>query len=182
MEEFKKSSACTRKEKIILASAGLVMAVTIVTAGLWVYKKLAPPREEKKISIVNIADESTVGQKNEEAQKQEEQETQEPSREAVGEEAISPENVDIKVLNGGTLAGAAGKVKDALVPEGYTKTEATNTKLSNYKGVIIYYEPKFQDQIRSIKEILKSKYPVIETKEGMNNGEMTGDIVIILGG
>lgn len=181
MEEFKKSSAYTKKEKIILASAGLVMAVIIVTAGLWVYKKLAPPREEKKISIVDIADKSTVGQKNEEAQKQEGQKTEEPSQEAVKEETISPGNVGIKVLNGGTLAGTAAKIKDTLVTEGYAKTEATNAKLSNYKGVIIYYEPKFQDQVRSIKEILKSKYPIIETKEGMNNGEMVGDIVIILG-
>jgi hypothetical protein len=181
MEELKASSAFTRKEKIILALTGIVALAVLALTIFWVYQKFKPVRQEKKISIANLAEDNKKYQevkvvKEDEKKAQEPQEKIQPP-----EEIIAPEKIDVKVLNGGAAGGTATKVKDALTKAGFTKIEADNTKISGYKAVAIYYKKEFSDQIRGIKEIMKTTYGIIETKEGMNEKEMAGDIVIILG-
>lgn len=179
MDELQNRSGFTKREKIIIALAALVLLAIFWATGFWLWKKFKPPREEKKISITNLVD-----QPKEKANNQPPQEATGEStaiREVPEENKISPEEIDIKVLNGGSLAGAAASVKGLLAGRGYAKTEAGNAKLSSYKGVAIYYKADFKDQVQEIKNILAGKYKTVETKEGISSGEASGDIVIILG-
>jgi len=161
--------------------AVLILAV-IGGTGYWIWAKFAPPREENKTSITNLAEDPKIEEPKEENNIQEEtQPAEEPAPPADEAKTIALADVSVKVLNGGAPAGSAAKIRDLLKTKGYTKIEATNANLSGYAGATIYYKTEFKDQAEKIKEALVGQYKVIETKERINAKEASGDIVVILG-
>jgi len=175
MEENKTYPGYSGKEKIIIGIFLAVVFLIIYALGFWVYKKIIPPSEKGKASIVSLVNEPVP-----EEEKQEVVSEQNNQEEEQPEENISPEEIDIKILNGGAPAGSAGKVKDALVAEDYEKAEAANAE-GDYKGTIIYCKEGFKESAENIKEILKTDYPLVEIKEATSGEETAGDIVVILG-
>lgn len=165
-----------KKEKLILLAIGIVILAAIAGTGYWIWAKFAPPKEENKISIEKLAEE-----------KPEEKSAAEPAKEPISEEKPAEEKkinsveVSVKVLNGGAAAGSAAKIRDLLKTKGYAKIEAANANLSSYTAVTIYYKSEFKSEAEKIKEALTGQYKVIETKEGTNAKEPSGDIVVVLG-
>ncbi len=183
INQKKENKNCSsKKEIIILALIFIVFSSIIFGAGYFLWVKLKPPKKEKKVSIEKLPVEipRQVGIENFETETNN-IEIQKDKEKTTEEEKINPAELKIIILNGGTGAGNAGKIKEFLVAEGYLGAQADNAKSTNYKGVIIYYQTNFKDQMQEIKELLSSKYQVVETKEGMNEKEVNGDIVIILG-
>ncbi len=178
MEEYKSSSGYTKKEKIILTVATVIILAVTAGSSFWVYQKFKPGKQEKKISIADIIEDSKG---EEEKQAEETPEIKVAEQQPEEEKAISPAEVTVKVYNGGAVAGSAGKMKEILTSNGYVKTEAGNAK-GDYKGLVVYYEEKLEKEARDLKEILKSKYTTIEIKKGLPEveGAVSG-ILIVLG-
>lgn len=166
-----------KNEKLILILICVFLFGIIFGSGYWLWSKLKPEKAEKKISIDNLPVEIPYEQKNAEANKVEE----EVQEEIIEEKKVDLATIDIKVLNGGTTPGTATIIKDKLITAGFQKTEAANAALSTYRDVTVYYKAEFKDQVQEIKNILSGTYKIIETKEGANEKEVAGDIVIILG-
>lgn len=96
-------------------------------------------------------------------------------------ESKKPEELAIKILNGGAVSGSAGKVKEILISKGYVKAEAKNAEEDGYQGAIIYYSENLEKEATGVKEVLSDKYSKIELKQASSGEEKSGDIVIILG-
>lgn len=168
-----------KKENLILAVIVIIILTLVLGSGWWAWEKVKPLNQEGKISITNLVEEPKE-QSSETAQ--EEPKTEEQSQETPEDvKNITPADINVKVLNGGAAAGSAGKIKNTLVSEGYAKTEAGNANLSSYKGAAIYYQKEFQEPAREIKEIIKTSFATVEIEEGINEKEISGDIVIIIG-
>jgi hypothetical protein len=165
-----------KNEKLILVVIGVLLLGIIFGSGYWLWSKLKPEKSEKKVSIENLPVEIPLEQKKSEPEKTEEAKTEETP-----EVKIDLTAINVKVLNGGTTPGTATVIKNKLIAKGYQKTEAVNASASSYNDVAIYYKIDFKDQVQEIKDILSEMYKIIETKEGMNEKEVAGDIVIILG-
>lgn len=178
MEEYKSSSGYTKKEKIILTMAAAIILAATAAGSFLAYQKFKPGRQERKISIADIIEKSRgEGEK----QVEEIQEVKVTAQQAEEEKTISPAEVAIKVYNGGAAAGSAGKMKEILTSNNYTKTEAGNAK-GDYKGLVVYYEEKLEKEAQDLKEILKSKYATIEIKKGLPPAEgIASGILIVLG-
>jgi len=99
----------------------------------------------------------------------------------VVEKDLKPAEVKILVFNGGAPAGTAGKVKALLVGKGYVKAEAKNAEGDAYAGTLVYYGEGLNKNADAIKEVLKVKYPKVETKAAATAEEKSADIVVILG-
>lgn len=169
-----------KKENLILAVIVIIILALVFGSGFWVWGKVKPSKQERKISITNLVEEPK--EQSSEAV-QEGQKTEEQSQETPEDvKNITPADINVKVLNGGAAAGSAGKIKNTLVSKGYAKTEAGNANLSSYKGAVIYYQKEFKEPAREIKEIIKTNFAAVEIKEGINEKEIGGDIVVILGG
>jgi cytoskeletal protein RodZ len=171
----------TKKEKLFVLLMLVILLAIISAGGLYIWKKFKPDSLENKISVMTIATEPKKEQPSEPPQEEKKPEEVSPVPDTSDKNATSPSEIDVKVLNGGAVVGTAVKIKEQLVASGYTKIEATNAKLAGYKGVKIYYKSGFQDQVQDIKEIMGKTYSLIETKEGIDEKEVVGDIVIIFG-
>lgn len=174
-ENQKKESPGSRKEFFILLLIFAILAGVLAGAFYFLWEKLKPPRLENKISIEKLPAEIP---RQPEAEKQE---TAAEEEEAIEQEKFNPAELDVKVLNAGAAGGSATKTKELLEAEGYAKTQADNARMSGYAGVAIHYKTEMKEPAQEIKEILSATYKVIETKEGLNEKEISGDIVIILG-
>jgi hypothetical protein len=179
MEELKSSSGFSQKEKTILIVIGITLLVVFVFSAFELYKKFKPTQQEKKVSIASLVEETDKDQR-EQVVEEKKTELSENQNQAQNKK-ISPAEINVSVLNGGAAAGTALKIKNNLISEGYTKTESSNAKLSNYQGVTVYYKTDFKNQVDDIKQILSEQYKIITTKEGSNNDEIGGDIVVIMG-
>ena len=171
------SQPSPKNEKLLLVLICVFLFGIIFGSGYWLWAKLKPEKSEKKVSIENLPVEIPQEQKNVEAEKTEEV----IQEETIEVKKVDLATIDVKVLNGGTTPGTATVIKDKLIAAGFQKTEAANATLSSYTNVTIYFKTDFKDQVQDIKSILSATYKIIETKEGMNEKEVAGDIVIILG-
>lgn len=180
------------KENIILSAMAVLILAMIAGTGYWIWTKFASPREENKVSITNLTEESKTEESKNKNNIQAESASsadkeaappaaEEPAYSADKEKTILPAEVNVKVLNGGAPPGSAAKIRDLLKTKGYTKIEAANANLSSYAGVNIYYRAEFKSEAEKIKEALAVQYKVIEMKEGTNAKEASGDVVVILG-
>lgn len=165
------------KENAIIFGVTFLVVILVGTAGYLVWQKIKPERMESKISIRNIAKEETS--KKSEAENKEENKNEKKEEERKNDVKIS--EIDVKILNGGAAAGSASKVKELLITNGYAKVQATNAKTSDHRQVTIYHKEKFSNQAAEIKDILKNTYGTVEIKSGVNEKEIGGDIVVILG-
>lgn len=171
-----------KKEGLIITLIAIFVLGIIFGGAYWVWQKIKPSRGDKKVSIQNLVEEMPkVGEKNQGNPGNQGDQGNQKEEPPVEEKTVNLADIDVKVLNGGAAAGTAAKVKTNLIASGYAKAESGNAGASGYKAVTIYYKSDFADQIQGIKDILKTAYGTIETKEGMNEKEITGDIVIILG-
>jgi cytoskeletal protein RodZ len=179
MEKKEKTHAQSKqKENFIIALIFIFLVSLTLAAGYWVWQELKPKDTKNTTSIEKLVDETSREEaKAEDINNEEKKEKKDNPK----EEEILPAYINIKVLNGGAISGAAAKVKNTLVVEGYSKTETGNAKARGYKGVTIYYFEKFENEVQKIEGILKKSYQLIEKKKGMNEQEVNGDIVIILG-
>lgn len=171
----------SQKENLVLAAMAVLILAVIGAMGFWLWIKFAPPEEENKVSIVNLSEEQETGEQENENNIQAAPLTSEEPASSADKKAISPADVNVKVLNGGAPAGSAAKIRDLLKNKGYTKIEAANANLSNYMAVTIYHQAEFKSEAEKIKEALAGQYKTIVLKEGMAVQEVNGNIVIILG-
>lgn len=96
--------------------------------------------------------------------------------------AKAPQEVTVKILNGGAAPGTAGKIKDFLVSKDYIQTEAKNAADNEHTGTIIFYkEDVSKKEAEWIKEMLAGKEIRAEIKLAESEEEKSADIVIILG-
>jgi hypothetical protein len=181
MEELRSSSDFSQKEKTILMVVGIILLIVFVFSVLKLYKKFKPNQQDRKVSITNIIEEKNKNQTEQLIGENKTESAENQSQDQSQDKNISPSEIDIKVLNGGATAGTALKIKNSLISEGYSKTESGNAKLSNYQGVTVYYKTDFKNQVDDLKQILGEQYKIITTKEGANNKEVDGDIVVIMG-
>lgn len=96
--------------------------------------------------------------------------------------AKTPAELAIKVLNGGTTPGTAGKIKDFLISKGYAKSEAGNAENENHLGAAVYYKEEIsKKEAQWIKEMLAGKEIKAEIKLAGTEEEKSADIIIMLG-
>jgi len=109
-------------------------------------------------------------------------------KEPVKEEIIKEADfvkTNILVLNGGSVFGAAGKMKEIVMDsdEGMKNIEAANAE-GEYAGkTIIYYQKAFNVEAGRLSEILEEDYGKIEMMPASDfpEGETEENIVIIIG-
>lgn len=171
------------KNKIIVISIITLILVGLITGGIWKYKKIQESRKiEEKSSLLSVLEESAQGNSESAVQEENNTEDQKTSLEsAPTEEEKLPADINVIILNGGDLPGSAGKVKVILEGAGYKKTEAKNATTSDYLGITVYYSSGFSKIAKNLSDVLRSKYPKIETKEASADEEKIAEIVIILG-
>ena len=168
-----------RKENLIIFLIVFSIIILAAGSGFWLWQKLKPPSLEKKISIQNLSQDAGSS---EDAALEAENKAKEEEKAALQEtKTVKTGDIDIKVLNGGAAAGSAGIVKGILASKDYVKVDTQNAKAISYKGVTVYYLPELKNEAEAIKELLSAKYKNIEIKEGINEKEIKGDIVIIMG-
>lgn len=92
----------------------------------------------------------------------------------------NPLETSVKILNGGSFGGSAGKMKTLLVEKGYKKLEVGNSNV-NYSGTTIFYQAEFKAVAEKILSDLKPKYSSAQIKPGASVEEKSGSVVIILG-
>lgn len=95
---------------------------------------------------------------------------------------INPLEVNISVLNGSGVAGAAGKIKDFLVSKKYENVETGNYSSVKESGLIIYYKEEiFKENAQQLKDILKDEKVEIQLMLASKEEEKVSDIVIVVG-
>lgn len=165
---------------------GLLMAVALglaVAAGVLIFLavKKTDKADEGKVSIQNISEEIIVAGSGTESEAQNGTEDPKKEGEVATKENIDPLAVGIKVLNGGSVGGSAGKMKNLLTGKGYKKVEASNSDQSNYVGVSVFYQDGMKEAAEKIAADIKSQYPKAEVKPGASSEEKSSPIVVILG-
>lgn len=94
-------------------------------------------------------------------------------------------NSSILVLNGGTQAGVAGKLKSVIVSadESVENIKSQNA-IGNYKGeTIIYYQEEFKTEAERLQEILEEKYGELKlvSSQELPENEKKDNVVIVIG-
>ncbi len=95
----------------------------------------------------------------------------------------SPENITVKVLNGGAAGGSAGKIATYLKTNGYTKAEAGNANGSN-TGIVIYYSSEMEDESKALQLLLLKEYKGVVSKPAEDAKipeAKTAPMVVVLG-
>ncbi|MFA6973521.1 MAG: LytR C-terminal domain-containing protein [Parcubacteria group bacterium] len=88
----------------------------------------------------------------------------------------------VKVLNEGAAAGLAGKVKTALVTQGYAKAEAGNGTAEGVVGNFVYYSAdKFRSEAEKMAEFLVTRSIKSGVAAAVTDEQRSGDIVVVLG-
>ena len=103
--------------------------------------------------------------------------------ESIQAEELKSSEIAIKVLNVGASAGTAGRIKDFLVSQGYTKNESGNGQNSALaKSLVFYKEEKFKEKAQAVSGLLlKEKKISTEVKAAISTEEKSADIVVQLG-
>lgn len=93
---------------------------------------------------------------------------------------IDKSSFEIKVLNGGGAAGAAGKMKSFLEDKGYKVSGTGNTPDYTYDTTEIHGKPTMTDAIANLKVDLKDSY-TIGTVAADLDASASADIQVIVG-
>jgi|GEM_PF-1145255 len=161
--------------KILFSSLGIVLLVALLGGGYWLWseKKLKVVSEEASKPVVIPVEEPAQDNSDEEK----------VVVEVIPPEELKPAEIAVKVLNVGAAAGTAGRIKDFLVSQGYTKNEAGNGQDSALaKSYVFYKEEKFKEKAQAISSLLlKEKKITTEVKEAASAEEKSADVVIQLG-
>jgi cytoskeletal protein RodZ len=183
-EEKEEKVAFWKSKKMIWVGAGAVVVI-IAALGIfwWLNRKDNAQENSRKISIANIADNSSeaeVAQQSGEGSVEQKKEAVESApTESVKE--VLPKDLTVSVLNGGAPAGVAGKIKSLLIGKGYEKTVAKNAEKDDHTGQRVYYQAGFEKAAAQIVALLKTDYPQIDAKEASSAEEKSANIVVMLG-
>lgn len=159
-----------------LIGLGIFLLVAILISGYFLVRNFWEGGE-KRISISNMPP-VTEGKNDNPPAVVEESAEEQPEPEV---QKADPKEVSIKVLNGGSAAGSAGKVRDALLAKGYKKVEAANAD-GNYMGTTVFYSGENnKEAAEKVAADLKTNYPAVKTKAAANAEEKGAPVVVILG-
>ncbi len=94
----------------------------------------------------------------------------------------SSADINVNVLNNGAPTGSAGKIKDLLVKNGYTKAVAGNSATVSTFGTSVYYSvDKFKMTAEDLAKLLETNNSKATISVAVSTEQKSGDIVIILG-
>lgn len=155
--------------------AGVLVLIIMVSAGGAVYIFLGDKEEEKVVSTPDVSvEESQVVINSQEVQAGEE--------DMIEKLEIDLSKIKIDVYNGSGVAGAAGKIKDALVGQKYENIEAKNYPTEKSAITALYYkENNLKEEAQKIADFLKNNEVELEIKLASSEEEKSADIVIVLG-
>lgn len=147
-------------------------------------------REERKEasdarpSIANFAPENLPENAvKEESDAKDDSEKETEKEEPAPAKPDAPAVLVIKVLNGGSVGGSAGKMVTYLKQNGYTKAEAGNASGAN-TGIVIYYSAPMVDEAKALQLLLLKEYKGVTAKpveEAKISEAKTAPLVVVLG-
>lgn len=159
-------------KKIFLGISLVALGVVITLAFVFFLNKKEEPKENKNLTLNT---QNSVP-KEEVAVKTEEKLASEKPKE------IDPLTMKIKILNGGAVAGTAGKIKEFLTSKKYQDLEAKNAESDLHIGTVVFYASEnLKSEAEWIGKLLEAKKIKAEVKIGVTDEEKSGDVVIILG-
>jgi len=94
----------------------------------------------------------------------------------LGYSEVKPKDVKVKVLNGGSIVGLAGKVKDKLAKDGFKVLAAENADRTNYTKTKILYRDGQVEKAKCVQ-----KYLTKGSLEVSKNLTSEADVVVIIG-
>jgi len=94
----------------------------------------------------------------------------------LGYSEVKPKDVKVKVLNGGSIVGLAGKVKDKLAKDGFKVLAAENADRNNYTKTKILYRDGQVEKAKCVQ-----KYLTKGSLEVSKNLASEADVVVIIG-
>lgn len=176
-----------KKSKKVWFQIGMALIVLGAVACLAFFLGRLTAEKEKVVieKEVPAVEEPVVQQESVEETIEDESEREEAPEEdgAVREADFSKTNV--LVLNGGSVVGAAGKMKEAIMDADETlKNVEADNAVGEYAGeTVIYYQEDFKIEAEKLAEILEESYGKIEaiSANDFPEGEIEGNIVIIIG-
>lgn len=90
---------------------------------------------------------------------------------------VVPANVTLRVLNGTTVTGAAGKAKTVLEKAGFTVRTTGNASNQNYATTTVYYQTGRQAEADAVKAAL-TDYTVTEQESSLAAPDM---VLVVIG-
>ncbi|MFW5719546.1 MAG: LytR C-terminal domain-containing protein [Candidatus Dojkabacteria bacterium] len=92
---------------------------------------------------------------------------------------FTKDEVEVLVLNGNNVTGAASRVNALLIREGFTTKTPGNNDVRNIQSTTVYYkDPRAQELAEEITTILE---PTYETAQASLDSTIDEDILVILG-
>ena len=134
--------------------------------------------ENKKLVETKNENENPISENISENKEEKIPENQTP---AVSQPAVAPDQIPVKVLNGGAAPGTAGKVRDLLNSKGYTKATAANASQETYTGQTVFFQDGNEAAATAIKDLMKAQYPKMEVKTASSVEEKSAAIVVMMG-
>jgi hypothetical protein len=93
---------------------------------------------------------------------------------------VDKTSFEIRVLNGGGTAGAAGKMKTLLEDKGYKVSGTGNTDSYTYDSTEIHGKTNMTDAIANLKADLKDSY-TLGTVSADLDASASADVQVIVG-
>jgi hypothetical protein len=140
------------------------------------------PEKESHASISELL--NSVAETVDEAMSLSDEENESPSETEELPE-IDRDKLDVSILNGGTVAGAAGSLAEKLQAIGYTEAQAGNASSYDHTGVSVYFSDDLEVEASVVAQDIRSisEYENVEisTKVASSSDQKRSDIVVILG-
>ncbi len=182
----------SKRLTIILAVAAAILAVVILVIAV---KQVLPKKQALKadVSLTDVGAQTPVDPSAEQPAEGTDAGTPadgtvtpEPDETPAAGETNSPalpakDQVSMLVLNGGAVAGSAGKVRDSLIADGYIKATAANAAASHDYSIVIFYGAEYAETATQIQTLLEVPYDNVTISEAVTDEQKQANIVIILG-
>jgi hypothetical protein len=184
---IEKKTTKVSDKKVCEYSWSYVIAIMIVLAGVisvaFIAGRMSVDNNVASVSKKESASAEPIVQQEDVVEVTNDNSEGDESEEEIKEADFS--NTNIIVLNGGSVAGAAGDIKTLIMDNNSTveSIEAKNAVGEYADETVIYYQEEFKTEVDKIKEILNEDYGELETMtiDSLPEDEIEGNIVIVIG-